>query len=64
MHGLQAASAFEQFLAIMLLPDNIPILGMMFLVFFFTYLGFREGRKNDQLIDEGRRDEVLKEMQK
>jgi hypothetical protein len=64
MHGLQSASAFEQFLAIMLLPDNIPILGMMFLVFFFTYLGFREGRKNDQLIDEGRRDEVLKEMQK
>ena len=45
-------------------PDNIPIIGMMVLVFWFTYLGFREGRKHDQLIDAGRRDEVLKEMQK
>jgi hypothetical protein len=36
---------------------------MMFLVMWFTYLGFREARKNDQLIAEGREDEVLKEMQ-
>ncbi|HYD50740.1 MAG TPA: hypothetical protein VEB21_20455 [Terriglobales bacterium] len=57
-------SPLDQFLTIMFLPDNIPIIGMMFLVFWFTYLGFREARKNDQLIDQGRRDEVLKEMQK
>ena len=56
-------SALGQFLAIMVLPDNIPIVGMMFLVFYFTYLGLREARKNDQLIAEGRKDEVLKEMQ-
>jgi hypothetical protein len=56
--------ALDQFLAIMLQPDNIPIVGMMFLVLFFTYLGFREARKNDQLIEEGKRDEVLREMQK
>ena len=62
MHG--SHSALEQFIAIMFAPDNIPIVGMMFLVMFFTYLGFREGRKNDQLIAEGREDEVLKEMQK
>jgi hypothetical protein len=57
-------SAWQHFFAIMLQPDNIPIVGMMFLVLFFTYLGLREGRKNDQLIAEGREDEVLKEMQK
>jgi hypothetical protein len=56
-------SALDQFLSIMLQPDNIPIVGMMVLVLFFTYLGFREARKNDQLISEGKRDEVLKEMQ-
>ncbi len=57
-------SALDQFLGIMFTPDNIPIVGMMFLVMFFTYLGFREARKNDKLIAEGQRDEVLKEMQK
>jgi len=61
MHGEQ--SAFNQFFSMMLLPDNIPIVGMMFLLFYFTYLGFREMRKNDHLIAQGKRDEVLKEMQ-
>jgi hypothetical protein len=56
-------SALLQFLSIMVQPDNIPIVGMMFLLFFFTYLAFREARKNDQLIAEGKRDEILKEMQ-
>ncbi|MFI5396612.1 MAG: hypothetical protein ACHQ9S_13850 [Candidatus Binatia bacterium] len=56
-------SALGQFLSIMLQPDNIPIVGMMVLVFFFTYLGLREARKNDQLIAEGKGDQVLKEMQ-
>jgi hypothetical protein len=61
MHGEQ--SAFSHFIQMMLLPDNIPIVGMMFLLFYFTYLAFREMRKNDQLIAQGKRDEVLKEMQ-
>jgi len=56
-------SALMQFLSIMVQPDNIPIVGMMVLLFFFTYLALREARKNDQLISEGKRDEVLKEMQ-
>jgi len=47
----------------MLKPDNIPIVGLLLLVFFFTWVAFREARKNDQLIEEGRRDEILKEMQ-
>jgi uncharacterized membrane protein len=56
-------SGLGQFLEIMLKPDNIPIVGLMLLVLFFTWLAFREARKNDQLIEEGRADEVLKEMQ-
>ncbi len=62
MHGEQ--SALKNFIEIMFLPDNIPIVGMLFLVMFFTYLGFREARKHDQLVLEGRGDEILKEMQK
>ncbi len=61
---MHETTALGHFVSIMLEPDNIPILGMMFLVLFFTYLGFREARKNDQLIAEGKRDEVLKEMQR
>lgn len=61
MHGEE--SALSQFIAMMLLPDNIPIVGMMVLLFYFTYLAFREMRKNDQLIAQGKHDEVLKEMQ-
>ena len=56
-------SGLGQLLEIMLKPDNIPIVGLMVLVFFFTWVAFREARKNDQLIEEGRADEVLKEMQ-
>jgi hypothetical protein len=62
--GGPGKSGLDQFLEILLLPDNIPIVGMMILVFFFTWLGFREARKNDEMIAEGRRDDVLKEMQK
>jgi len=56
-------SGLDQLLEIMLKPDNIPIVGLMVLVFFFTWLAFREARKNDRLIEEGRADEILKEMQ-
>jgi hypothetical protein len=37
---------------------------MLVLVLYFTYLGLKQARRNDQLIAEGRRDEILKEMQK
>ena len=56
-------TALEHFLFILTKPDNIPIVGLMILLFFFTYLGFREARKNDKLVDEGREDEVLGKMQ-
>jgi hypothetical protein len=56
-------TALDHFLHILTLPDNIPIVGLMVLLFFFTYLALREARKNDKLIEEGREDEILDKMQ-
>ena len=33
-------------------PDNIPIVAMLFLVPFFTWLGIKQSRANDQLIEQ------------
>jgi hypothetical protein len=57
-------AALHQFLDILLKPDNIPIAGMLVLVLFFTWVAFREALRNDKLIEQGRADEILKEMQK
>jgi hypothetical protein len=56
-------TALQHFLHIVTLPDNIPIVGLMVLLFFFTYLALREARKNDRLIEQGREDEILDRMQ-
>ncbi|HEY0406056.1 MAG TPA: hypothetical protein VGC89_10035 [Pyrinomonadaceae bacterium] len=32
-------------------PDNVPIVAMLFLVPFFTWLGIKQARQNDKLID-------------
>ena len=56
-------NAIRQFLDILFKPDNIPIAGMLVLVLFFTWVGFRQALRNDRLIEQGREDEVLKEMQ-
>jgi len=53
----------QNFWAIVSLPDNIPIVLMLGLVGYFTWLSFREARKHDRLIAEGRRQDVLKAMQ-
>ena len=44
-------------------PDNIPIVFMLVLVLFFTWVGFKQALRNDRLIEQGREDEILKEMQ-
>ena len=53
----------QNFWAIVSVPDNIPIVFMLVLVGFFTWMSFYEGRKNDRLIAEGRKDQVLRRMQ-
>jgi hypothetical protein len=57
-------SGLQQFLEILVQADNIPIMGMMLLVLFFTYVGLKQARRNDQLIEHGRRDAIIDEMRK
>ena len=54
----------ENFLLILSKPDNIPIAGMLLVVAFFLGWGLKEGRRNDKLIEQGKRDEILKDMQR
>ena len=57
-------SGLEQFLLILVQADNIPIMGMMLLVLFFTYVALKQARRNDQLIEHGERDKIIDEMRK
>ncbi len=57
-------TGFQQFMLILTQPDNIPIIGMMLLVLFFTYISFKQARRHDQLIERGERDRVIEEMRK
>jgi hypothetical protein len=43
---------WHQLLEITTLPDNIPIVAMLFLIPFFTWMGFKQARANDKLIAE------------
>jgi hypothetical protein len=44
----------EDFYLIVTKPDNVPIVGMLFLVPFFTWYSLREGWRNDKRIEEGK----------
>ena len=54
---MEEPSGLQNFLEIVTKPDNIPIVAMLILVIFFTWLGLRQALKNDKLIEEGREDE-------
>src|ERR1019366_8707773 len=57
-------SGFQQFLQILTVPDNVPIIAMMILVMFFTYIALKQARRNDQLIEHGHRERIIDEMRK
>ena len=61
---MEELSGLQYFLEIVTKPDNIPIVGMLILVLFFTWVGLRQAMKNDKLIDEGREDEIPDKMWK
>jgi hypothetical protein len=44
----------EDFYLIVTKPDNVPIVGMLFLVPFFTWFAMRQAVRNDKRIDEGK----------
>jgi hypothetical protein len=61
---MEQVTGLQQFLNILTQPDNIPIMGMMLLVLFFTYVALKQARRNDQLISQGKRDKIVEEMRK
>ena len=61
---MEHMTGFQQFLTILTQPDNVPIMAMMFLVLFFTYISLKQARRNDQLIEHGQRDKIIEEMRK
>lgn len=61
---MEEPSGWQNLLEIITKPDNIPIVGLLFLVPFFTWVGLRQAFKNDRLIEEGKEDEIPKEMWK
>ena len=61
---MEEASGLQNFLEIVTKPDNIPIVGMLLLVLFFTWLGLKQAFRNDKLIEQGRKDEIPEEMWK
>src|SRR5262249_8996623 len=56
-------SGWENLGLILSKPDNVPILIMIVLVSFFTYMALRDGFKNDRLTKQGRKQDILKSMQ-
>jgi len=54
----------EQFIQIITKPDNIPISLMALVVIFFTVLSLWQAFKNDRLIKEGRREEIIENMRR
>jgi hypothetical protein len=61
---MEEPSGLQNFLEIVTKPDNIPIVAMLILVIFFSWLGLRQAFQNDKLIEEGREDEIPNEMWK
>lgn len=61
---MKELSGLQYFMEIVTKPDNIPIVGMLILVLFFSWVGLKQALTNDKLIDEGREDEISDKMWK
>ena len=59
---MKELTGWQNFLEIVTKPDNIPIVGMLLLVLFFTWIGLRHGLKYDRLREEGKKDEIINKM--
>jgi hypothetical protein len=62
--SLTDPAAWKEISLIMLKGDNIPIAFMLFILCFYTGWGVKEALRNDRLIEQGKRDEILKDMQR
>ena len=61
---MEELTGLQNFLEIVTKPDNIPIIGMLLLVLFFSWIGLKQAVRHDRLIDEGKKDEIPDEMWK
>ncbi len=61
---MEEPTGWQNFLEIFTKPDNIPIVGMLLLVLFFTWVGLRQAFKNDKLTEDGKKDEIPDQMWK
>jgi hypothetical protein len=52
----------DNFLRIVSMPDNIPIVLLLVSVLFFLYLAMRQAFRHDHLIEKARKDEIYDEM--
>jgi len=59
LYGLFMVSDWHQLWVIASAPDNIPIVALIPLVAFFTWLGVKQSRDNDQLIERLEKDPQL-----
>jgi hypothetical protein len=63
-NGVKNEEARENLWLMVSKGDNMPIVFMLFIVAFYVGWAFKEAGRNDRLIEEGRRDEILKDMQR
>ncbi len=61
---MEELTGWQNFLEIVTKPDNIPIVGMLILILFFTWIGLRQALKNDRMIEEGKKEGIADEMWK
>ncbi len=59
---MKEESGWYYFMEIVTKPDNIPIVGMLILVLFFTWVALWQALRNDRLLDEGRENEIPDRM--
>ncbi len=62
--GGHQITAWQNFVNIISKADNMPVAGALGLVIFVSWLALKQAFHNDRLIAEGRKDEILSDMQK
>ncbi len=61
-HGAEHNSGLHNFLEIVTKPDNIPIVAMFFIIFYFFSLSMKMASHNDALTAKGEREKIYDRM--
>jgi len=62
LEPVEAGSGLHNFLEIVTKPDNIPIVAMFFIIFYFFGLSLKMGAANDALTARGEREKIYDRM--